>query len=149
MMVKWSVYSLLKIRLRLFEFWDFVTKTGVWFFHMLRRISKTIYDFCLKLYTLPSYINLKISILFGDESKFYFTVIVFFVKKKVLGVLMLRCISETIYENCITLNTQDDRIIMRSWCNCLLFLQFKFIVNSYLHYSLFIITCIILCYSSF
>ena len=39
---------------------------------MLCRISKTIYDYCLKLYTLLCFINLKICIHFGDDSKFYF-----------------------------------------------------------------------------
>ena len=56
----------------------FITKTGVCFFHMSRRISKTIYDYCLTLYTLLSYVNLKICILFGYDSKFY---IEFYVKK--------------------------------------------------------------------
>ena len=49
---------------------------------MSRHISKTIYDYCLKLYTLLCYINLKICILFGDDSFLYFRVIEFFVKKR-------------------------------------------------------------------
>ena len=49
---------------------------------MSRRISKIIYGYCLKLYTLLCYINLKIRILFGDDSKFYFWVIEYFVKKE-------------------------------------------------------------------
>ena len=48
---------------------------------MSRRISKTIYDYCFKLYTLLCYINLKICILFGDDSKLYFGVIEYFVKQ--------------------------------------------------------------------
>ena len=49
---------------------------------MSRRISKTILDYGSKLYTLLCYINLKICILFGFDSKFYFSDIQFFVKKK-------------------------------------------------------------------
>ena len=60
---------------------EYFVKKGEVFFYMSRCISKTIYDYCLKLYTLLCYINLKICILFGDDSKFYFWVIEYFVKK--------------------------------------------------------------------
>ena len=85
---------------------------------MSRRISKTIYDYCLKFYTLLSYINLKICILFGFDSKFYFRDIEFFVQKKG-GFRMSRRMSETIYAYCIKIHTQDDGRIMRSWRSCL------------------------------
>ena len=83
---------------------------------MGRRISKIIYDYCFKLYTLLCYINLKICILFGFDLKFYFSNIYFFVKKKTgWGVshvlpclknniwLLLKTFSETIYDYCIRL----------------------------------------------
>ena len=72
---------LVKIRFKLFDLRHFVTKIGVCFFHMSHCISKTILDYGLKLYTCLCYIHLKICILFGDDSKFYFWVIEYFVKQ--------------------------------------------------------------------
>ena len=79
---------------------------------MSRRISKTIYDYCLKLYTLLCYINLKICILFGFDSKFYFSDIQFFVKKKQgWGFHMSRRVSKTIYGYCLKLSQKLFMII--------------------------------------
>ena len=95
-----------------FFFWviEYFVKKGVVFFYMLRHISITIYDFCFKLYTLLCYINLKICILFGFDSKFYFSDIYFFVKKRG-GFHMSRCILKTIYGYCLKLSQKLFMII--------------------------------------
>ena len=67
---------------------------------MLHCIIKTIIDYCLKLYTLLSYINLKICIFFGDDSKCYFRIFEFFVKK----MFFTSCaVSQKLYDYCIKL----------------------------------------------
>ena len=71
-----------EMKLKPFELFDFVTKRKMFMFYLSRSIAKILYDYCLKLYTLLNYINVKICILFGYYLKSYARVIYFVVNKK-------------------------------------------------------------------
>lgn len=77
---------------------------------MSHRISKTINDYCLTLYTLLSYINLKIFIHSGDDSKFYFRVNEFCKKKG--GFSHVAPYLRNYYYYYIILHTQDNELFI-------------------------------------